>query len=160
MTNFEKCIDFILKHEGGYVNHPSDPGGETNFGIAKKFYPDLDIKNLTVKQAKEIYYKEYWLKLKCDELPLPVAAMVFDAGVNQGLVASAKILQRSLKVTDDGVIGKKTIEAIMSTTPGQLLPEMCARRCQYYASIKNVDTFGLGWMRRAVGCFDFALSLR
>lgn len=160
MSNFDKCIDFILKHEGGYVNHPDDPGGETNFGIAKRAYPSLDIKNLTVKQAKEIYYKDYWLKLKCDQMPLPVALMVFDSGVNQGLSASAKILQRALRILDDGVIGNKTLDAIELSKPSQLLPEMCARRCNYYAGTRNVDTFGLGWFRRSIACYDFALSLR
>lgn len=160
MSNFDECIDFILDHEGGYVNHPSDPGGETNFGIAKKFYPHLDIKNLTEKQAKEIYYNDYWLKLKCDKMPLPVALMVFDSGVNQGLVASAKILQRALRITDDGAIGSKTLDAIEDSKPSLLLPELCARRCHYYAGTRNVDTFGLGWMRRAIACFDLAISLR
>ena len=173
-ANFNKCIEFILEAEGGYVNHSKDPGGETNFGIAdardgvkdgmadldgdKK--PDVSIKNLTKDQAKQVYYTDYWLKLKCDKMPLPVALMVFDSGVNQGLTAAAKILQRALGVTDDGVIGNVTVGKIMNTKPSELLPELCARRCHYYSGTRNVDTFGLGWFRRAVDCYEFAIKLK
>lgn len=158
-TNFEKCIGFILKHEGGYVNHPRDPGGETNMGIAKKFYPDLDIKNLTVAQAKEIYLNDYWLKNKCDQMPLKVALVVFDSTVNQGFVAAAKILQRALRVKDDGIIGSITIAAINRSNFDDLIAEFTSQRALYYANTRNVDTFGLGWYRRTIDSYRFAQTL-
>lgn len=156
----KNCIDFILKHEGGYVNNPKDPGGETNYGIAKKFYPDLNIRQLTKDQAAEIYYRDYWLKAKCDQMPLPVALMVLDSSVNQGISAASKILQRALNIKDDGVIGINTLTAIKNSKPSQLLPEMLAQRCKYYADTKNVDVFGLGWYRRCVDCYTLALSIK
>lgn len=80
---FLKCIDIVLRNEGGYVNHSSDPGGETNMGIAKKFYPNIDIKNLTKEQAIDIYYTDYWLPSKVDKLTSDdLILQVFDHGVN------------------------------------------------------------------------------
>ena len=82
--DFEKALKFVLKWEGGYSNDPNDPGGETKFGISKRSYPELDISKLTLKQAKEIYYQNYWLKTGCDELPYPFNIVVFDTAVNMG----------------------------------------------------------------------------
>jgi len=83
-NDFDKAIKFVLKWEGGYSNDPNDPGGETNFGISKRSYPELDISKLTLKQAKEIYYQNYWLKCGCDNLPYPFNIIVFDTAVNMG----------------------------------------------------------------------------
>jgi len=82
--DFEKALKFVLKWEGGYSNDPNDPGGETKFGICKRSYPELNISKLTLEQAKEIYYKNYWLKSGCDELPYPFNIIVFDTAVNMG----------------------------------------------------------------------------
>lgn len=157
--SFDRVVEFVLKHEGGYVNDPRDPGGETKFGIAKKFYPNEDIKNLTTERAKAIYREDYWLKAKCDQMPLAIGMMVFDSAVNQGTVASAKILQRALKVADDGVIGSGTIRALGSVKTADLLKEMAAQRAKYYADTRNVDRFGLGWYRRLMDCYTEALRL-
>ena len=81
---FEDALKFVLKWEGGYSNDPNDPGGETKFGISKRSYPNLDIKNLTLKQAKEIYFQNYWLKAGCDKLTSPLDIIVFDTAVNMG----------------------------------------------------------------------------
>jgi len=83
-NDFEKGLKFVLKWEGGYTNDPNDPGGETKFGISKSSYPELDISKLTLKQAKEIYYQNYWLKTGCDDLPFPFNIVVFDTAVNMG----------------------------------------------------------------------------
>jgi len=82
--DFDKALKFVLKWEGGYNNDPRDPGGETKYGISKRSYPELDISKLTLKQAKEIYYQNYWLKCGCDELPYPFNIVVFDTAVNMG----------------------------------------------------------------------------
>ena len=84
MNDFEKALKFVLKWEGGYSNDPRDPGGETKYGISKRSYPELDISKLTLKQAEEIYYQNYWLKTGCDELPYPFNIVVFDTAVNMG----------------------------------------------------------------------------
>jgi len=84
LTTFDEIIDLTLEHEGGYVHDPKDLGGETNFGIAKRFYPDVDIKNLTKEGAKEIYRKDYWDKNKVDNVPDELKHFFFDCCVNQG----------------------------------------------------------------------------
>lgn len=85
MSDFDRALDFTLKAEGMYVNDPRDPGGETNFGISKRAYPQLDIKNLTREQAADIYRRDYWQRAGCDSLPWPLSACVFDAAVNCGV---------------------------------------------------------------------------
>jgi len=90
--DFEKAIKFVLKWEGGYSNDPNDPGGETKYGISKRSYPELDISKLTLKQAKEIYYQNYWLKTSCDELPFPFNIVVFDTAVNMGRRRAIELL--------------------------------------------------------------------
>lgn len=99
-TSFDKIIDFVLKSEGGYVNNPNDPGGETKYGISKKAYPNLDIKNLTLEQAKDIYRKDYWDKVKGDSLPYPLDMCVMDMAVNAGVVASLNVLKSSKDYKD------------------------------------------------------------
>jgi len=106
---FDEAIQLILKSEGGYVNDPDDMGGETNFGITKRFYPNEDIKNLKVSRAKEIYHADYWIKAKCDELPSDVRLMHFDTAVNMGISRANKFLQKSIGVTVDGIVGKNTL---------------------------------------------------
>lgn len=91
ITDFEKAITFVLKWEGGYVNHPDDPGGETNFGISKRAYPSFDIKNLTIEQAKAIYRRDYWEKMGCNALPWPMNLVVLDTAVNMGCSKAAEL---------------------------------------------------------------------
>ena len=93
---FTRCIEVVLRNEGGYVNHPEDPGGETNMGIAKKFYPELDIKNLTRNQAVEIYFRDYWSRMNVKAIyDENLALQVFDMGVNAGIRTAIRILQRN-----------------------------------------------------------------
>ena len=91
-NDFDKALKFVLKWEGGYSNDPRDPGSETKFGISKRSYPKLDISKLTLKQAKEIYYQNYWLKTGCDELPFPFNIVVFDTAVNMGRSRAMELL--------------------------------------------------------------------
>ena len=96
MSKFDEIIEGVLEHEGGYVNDPTDLGGETNYGITKRFYPDVDIKNLTKEGAKEIYKKDYWDKNKVDDLPDDLKHIYFDMCVNQGRGSAVRILQRAI----------------------------------------------------------------
>ena len=93
--NYKEIIEITLHHEGGYVHDPKDLGGETNFGIAKRWYPDLDIKNLTEEEAAEIYKKDYWDKYKLDEIPENLQHIYFDMVVNMGVRNAGKIIQRA-----------------------------------------------------------------
>ena len=113
LTSFDEIIDITLEHEGGYVHDPKDLGGETNFGIAGRFYPDVDIKNLTKEGAKEIYKRDYWDKNKIDDLPDNLKHIFFDMCVNQGRGTAVKILQRAINakggdLTVDGGFGPGT----------------------------------------------------
>ena len=96
--NFDKAIEFVFKWEGGYINLPGDPGGETKYGISKRSYPTLDIKNLTKEQAKQIYYSDYWLKAKCNSYPYPRDIIIFDTAVNMGV---GKALELNKKYPDN-----------------------------------------------------------
>ena len=154
-TTFEEIIDIVLEHEGGYVNDPDDAGGETKYGIAKRWYPDVDIKNLTKEQAKKIYHTDYWRRGKCDDVPPQLRHIYFDMCVNQGKGRAVKILQRAanakgaeLKV--DGGMGPKTLAAM----EGVELDRVRAYRVKYYADLvtrkPDLEKFYFGWFRRAL----------
>ena len=130
-ANWTKAIDFVLKWEGGYVHDPLDPGGETNFGISKKSYPDLDIKNLTKEQAVEIYKRDYWLATKCDTLPYPLDIIVFDTAVNMGR-SRATILKDQTK---------SWVEYLME-------------RIRVYVGLRVADLYLKGWMHRVLDLYD------
>jgi len=150
MSHFDKAILEVLKHEGGYVNHPNDPGGETNYGITKKVYPKLDIKNLTVEQAKEIYRKDYWLS-GLDELEYPIAAKIFDMVVNMGTRQAIKLVQRAVDVSDDGILGKGTLAALKASPAP--LQSICNQQELFYNQLAirkpSLKVFLKGWLRRA-----------
>ena len=155
LTQFEDIIEVVLHDEGGYVNDPDDPGGETNFGIAKRSHPDVDIANLTKEGAKEIYYRDYWMKNRVPQLPDGLKHIYFDMCVNQGRGRAVKILQQAanakgaeLKV--DGGLGPKTIGAMK----GVELERVRAYRVKYYADLvtrkPDLEKFYFGWFRRAL----------
>jgi lysozyme family protein len=145
---FDKAFEHIIGAEGGYVHHPRDPGGETKYGITKRDYPDLDIPNLTLDQAKHIYRANYWDAIKADYLPGQVAILVFDSAVNQGVSRATKLMQRALEVQVDGVIGPRTIAAAQNIDPFEFAVKFGAERALHYAALSNFDVFGRGWMRR------------
>ena len=153
--NFNEIIEKVLEHVGGYVNDPSDLGGETNYGITKRFYPDVDIKNLTREQAKEIYKRDYWDKNRVESLPENLWHIFFDMCVNMGRKTAVKILQRSAKnkgrnIDVDGGLGPATISAL----GGVELDRVRAFRVKYYVDLITAkpeqEKFYLGWFRRAL----------
>ena len=136
LVNFEDIIVKVLHHEGGYVNDPKDPGGETNFGIAKRSHPDVDIKNLTEQKAKAIYKEHYWDRNKVEDLPEDLRHIYFDMCVNQGRGRAVKIMQRAANAKGaglvvDGGMGPKTIGAMN----GVELDRVRAYRVKYYADL-------------------------
>jgi lysozyme family protein len=154
--NWEKCLKLILHHEGGYVNHPKDPGGETNLGVTKRVYEEWggtkDMKDLTVEDVSPIYKKNYWDRIKGDELPSGLDLCVFDFGVNAGTGRAAKFLQRLVDTTVDGGIGPNSLRAVNEHVSRwsieQTIDDYQAERQKYYEKLKTFETFGRGWTRR------------
>ena len=160
MSDFDKAFDLLIGNEGGYVNNPADPGGETNWGITRTVAVDNgysgSIKLMPKETAKQIYRKMYWDKLQCDQFPFVVAFQLFDAGVNHGNSQAVKFLQRALSVADDGVIGAKTIAATNSLDDLQIVMLFNAERIEFYAALKTFSTFGKGWVRRVASNLKLA----
>jgi len=146
--NFEDAFRNVIGEEGGYVDHPSDPGGETKYGISKRSYPNVDIANLTLEQARAIYKRDYWDRLRGDELPYPLAEFLFDFAVNSGVGAATKALQRALGVLPDGVIGPVTLAAARAKDPRHVMRLVFVDRALLFAGNANLDTFGHGWFAR------------
>lgn len=147
--DFDKAIETIMELEGGYVNHPNDPGGETNFGISKAAFPSLDIKNLTEKEAHKIYKDNYWDKSQCEKLPLELRLAMFDASINHGNKMAVILLQRTLKVKTDGIIGNITIsKAHAYKGKLNLLINFLVTRELFYMNLSTFNHFGKGWSRR------------
>jgi len=147
---FRKAVEIVLRHEGGLVDHPADPGGLTNFGISQRAYPGLDIRNLTREQAAAIYHRDYWLPVKGDELPPEVATVLFDMAVNMGVSRAVRLLQRSLNVPQDGLLGPRTIAACRDGGKRDLVANLTAERLLAYTGMRGFDTFGRGWTRRSI----------
>jgi lysozyme family protein len=156
---FEQAVGMVLAHEGGYVNDPVDPGGETKYGISKRSYPHLDIASLTKAQAEDIYYQDWWLRLRCNEIKdAGVAQKLLDTAVNVGLRTGVRLLQQALvevgqAVTVDGLIGPQTIAAANRVEPGRLLAAMRCQQAAHYRRLieKNprLAKFERGWINRA-----------
>ncbi|WP_439891617.1 glycoside hydrolase family 108 protein [Ralstonia sp. 25C] len=147
--NFDRAFAVVVGIEGNYSNPDPevDPGGETNFGISHRAYPELDIKSLTLADAKAIYAKDYWREVCCDQMPWPLALLVFDGAVNQGQPATKRTLQQALGVAVDGVIGPKTIAACFKVTAEQMAIFM-ALRALAYMQAKKFDPNKKGWFKR------------
>lgn len=147
----EVAVPHILEVEGGWVNNPYDPGGETKYGISKNAYPNVDIAALTKDQAIEIYRKDYWVPTagRIEDLSPQIALVVFDWAVNSGNKPAVMKLQEALHVTQDGNIGEKTRAALASVVNKELLTaNLLASREMFYMSLKTWPKFGLGWTRR------------
>jgi len=144
---FDRAIKNVLNQEGGYINHPADPGGETKFGISKRSYPDFDIKNLTIDQAKAVYKRDYWDKIKGDQLPDDVSFVLLDIAVNMGVSQAVKLLQKAVDTVQDGILGPKTINAAQ---PKDTVQKLTLERIIYYTSLANFKIFGRVWTNRSL----------
>jgi lysozyme family protein len=161
--NFDECLKMLLHHEGGYVNHPKDPGGETNLGVTKRVYEKWggtkDMKDLTVEDVAPIYKKEYWDKCRCDDLESGVDWAVFDWAVNSGTGRAAKAIQKICGAAQDGAIGPKTLALIGTQNTQYVIEEFGKIRQDFYESLKTFDTFGKGWTRRNKETTEKALEM-
>ena len=156
-NNFNECLEKVLGHEGGYVNHPDDPGGETNLGVTKEVYEawcmiedvsQKDMKDLSVYDVSPIYKLNYWLKAKCDQLPIGVDYVIFDMSVNHGVSRAAKFLQGVVGAEKDGIIGSKTLAMVDEMGKFDMIEALCLEREDFYRNLNTFNTFGKGWLRR------------
>ena len=165
--NFDKCMSMLLKHEGGYVNHPSDPGGMTNLGITKRTYDeyhgtDIDeegMRNLKKSDVEPIYRQNYWNRCRCQDLPAGVDWAVFDFAVNAGTGRAAKALQKAVEVEQDGSIGPLTLMKVKHHEVVNIINRIATYREQFYRSLSTFDTFGKGWIRRNDETREQAISM-
>ena len=165
--NYQACLDMILHHEGGYVNHPKDPGGETNLGVTKRVYEEWggtkDMKDLEVEDVAPIYRKNYWDRIKADDIASGLDLCVFDFGVNAGTGRSAKYLQTLIGTTADGGIGPNTLkkldEYLEENSVEDAIKNYQNERQSYYESLSTFETFGRGWTRRVEETTESALKM-
>lgn len=145
---FEKAVEHILAFEGGYVFDSHDPGGETNFGISKRAYPNLDIKNLTKAEAIGIYFNDYWQPTKPLLLPEKLRLCMFDCAVNQGLERAVRLLQGAVGVRQDGDFGPLTISALKTYDETEALSNMLNLRLEHYCKLPHFTRYAKGWTKR------------
>ena len=165
--NFEKSLAELLKHEGGYVNHPQDPGGRTNHGVTQDVWEDWidravsedEMKALTPNKVAPLYREMYWDRIKGDKLPAGVDYLVFDAAVNSGASRAAKWLQTAVGAVADGMIGEQTLKLVLLTDPQMLIDKYSANRLAFLQRLATWPTFGKGWERRVEEVRATALKL-
>ncbi len=165
---FERALKHVLIYEGGYTDHPLDPGGATNLGITRgvlsrfrgRRVSKAEVRAITKNEAAEIYERLYWDPCVCSLLPTGLDLAVFDCAVNQGVGRATRLLQKAARVKVDGRIGPKTMAAIKATDTLRLLNEFMARRMRHYGGLRRLfRTFGLGWSRRLMATYGKALQL-
>ena len=155
-SNFERCFLLLMKSEGGFVNHKSDPGGITNLGVTKKAWDEWtdkdnsasDMKALTPDMVKPLYMSRYWDACKCDDLPAGVDYCVFDTAVNSGRVRAIKFLQAVVGTVPDGSIGPITIASVNSRGSKLTIEQYSDKREAFLRGLSGFPTFGKGWLNR------------
>ncbi len=167
-STYDVCLPLLLAHEGGYTNHPSDPGGPTNFGITIADYRKYvkanataaDVRAMRLDDAKTIYRDKYWNAQRCDALPVGVDYAIFDYGVNSGIGRSGKVLRRVLNLPDDtSVVSDAVIAAAQSADARSLVAAICNERLRFLQSLKTWPVFGAGWGRRVADVKSAALAM-
>ena len=165
--NWDEALRHILKYEGGYVNHPADPGGMTNLGVTKRVWEEwigkpateADMRALTPEMVGSLYKTRYWDAVRADDLPSGVDLCVFDCAVNAGVGRASKFLQQAVGVTADGQIGPKTVEATTAKPADEIVAKFCDLREAHYKSLTTFATFGKGWMNRLASVESEAQTL-
>ena len=165
--NFDEALKAILHHEGGYVNHPSDPGGRTNLGCTQRVWEEwvghpVDEKTmraLTPELVAPLYKAKYWDKVRGDDLPTGVDYAVFDAAINSGPGRAAKWLQTTVGAVPDGAIGAGTLAKVDAMDAEDIVEKYQATRLAFMQSLPTWDTFGKGWGRRVTEVKDAALKM-
>jgi lysozyme family protein len=166
-ANYDACLARVLKHEGGYTNHPSDPGGPTNFGITIHGYRRYikangnaaDVRAMTLADAAKIYRARYWHALRCDELPAGLDYAVFDYGVNSGTGRAARVMQRLLGIGEGTAMTDAVIAGARNANPSALIGRLCDERLAFLKSLRTWPVFGAGWGRRVAEVRRDALAM-
>lgn len=167
MSKFQSYLPLILMHEGGYVNHPKDPGGATNKGITQRVYDEYrktsgqmpqSVKNISDKEVESIYRVKYWIAIRGDDLPLGWDYAVFDFAVNSGPGRAIRLMQLALGIRDDGVIGPKTLAAF-KPDPRKSFDSYMDKRREFLRSLSTFPTFGKGWLRRVEDVREYCHKL-
>ena len=168
-SNFDKCLKMLLVHEGGYVNNPADPGGETNLGVTKRVWQEWvghdvsekEMRNLTPLMVSPLYKRKYWDACHADELISGLDYCVFDVAVNSGVGRAVKLLQSSVGATPDGGYGSITAALVKKAeeNPTRLIELFSAKRLEFMQSLKAFPTFGKGWSRRVAEVKADALAM-
>lgn len=165
-TNFDACLAHVLKSEGGWSDHPADPGGATMRGVTLATFriyrpgaTKADLRNISDAELGRIYRVGYWQTVRADELPAGVDLAVFDASVNSGPVRAIRWLQEALGVPADGKIGPITLAAIEKADAAQLIKSMCRIRLEFLERLGTWSTFGRGWTSRVKSVEQTALSM-
>lgn len=166
-ARFSRCVAEVLKHEGGFVHHPRDPGGATNRGITLATLADwrgrdvtpADVQAMTEAEAREIYRARYWNAVQGDHLPAGVDLAVFDLAVNSGVGRAARMLQQQLGVQVDGAIGPRTLAAVGRVNAARLTGDICRARLAFLRGLSTWDVFGKGWEARVVAVQRAALEM-
>ena len=147
-------FDLIVELEGGdrVVHDPADPGGLTKWGISQRAFPGLDIANLSREAARQIYDDRYWAPIRGNSLPWPVAVIVFDAAVNQGVRAAIRCLQRAVGTQEDGVVGPATLRAVEALSASEAVERVAIERAHRYLALNNAveERFERGWIARLI----------
>lgn len=152
--NFDEAFGRLIGHEGGYVNDPADPGGETKYGISKRSYPQVDIKNLSLQDAKNIYYRDFWQPLG-DAHPA-IKFQAFDFAVNSGIQTAIRKLQAAIDAADDGHWGPRSEAALEALELNDVLMRFAAQRLRYMTKLKNWPQHGAGWANRIAAQLYYA----
>jgi lysozyme family protein len=149
---FDVAFDRLMGFEGGYSNHPDDPGRATRWGITQRVAVRSgyrgDMRDFPRDAAKAIYRRSYWDAIRAEELPAKLRFHVFDAAVNSGVVQAVKWLQRAVGVGDDGVLGPMTLDAVNRSDPATVAAVMTGERLDLMTSLPAWGSFGKGWVRR------------
>lgn len=156
---FDLAFDLLMVNEGGYVNDPHDPGGETKYGISKRAYPEEDIKALTKNRAKFLFKRDYWDVCKCDLLPPALAIVVSDTAYNSGNIRAIKILQQTLMTTQDGIIGNQTLSIANRCNVKDAVENYSTNRLLFLQKLSGWKRYGKGWTARANKVEDLAKTL-
>lgn len=171
---FDRAVEVVLEHEGGFVDHPRDPGGATKYGISLRFARErgtmldidgdgdvdkTDIQLLTKDKAKMVYREVFWRGVRGDELPPGIDLAVFDFAVNSGISRAVRFLQRALGIQEDGIIGPQTMGRIKAADPATVVRALTIQRLNFLRGLKTWNTFGRGWQRRVDDVEVRALAL-
>ena len=167
---FNRAFENVIGVEGGFSDDAKDPGNwtggkegsgklsGTKYGVSAAAYPSLDIKSITLDDAKAIYYRDYWQVINGDAFPFSISNALFDCAVNSGCSSAAKLLQKVLNVSSDGKIGKQTIAAAQAKDQTELLIDFLTARAVFYARLAKFELYGKGWMKRLFTVFHQSQS--